>query len=181
VDLSEVKRLLNRRSVQALRAETVSAQKDPPKKEPAKAREKALESKDEGKFFTEASWKRVAPAAEKLLKEKGIDFLVETVTVPPKGDADKIAALKPAEREKFFREYAEGRATELKLNGVFVFASKKPATLYVHVSDPKDFPTGFATKLKTALLDSFKANKYDEGLSKVIDMTLEAKGLGEKK
>ncbi|MFM8274215.1 MAG: serine protease, partial [Gemmata sp.] len=142
VDLSEVKRLLNRRSVQALRAETVSPQKDPPKKEPARPREKALESKDEAKFFADGAWMRVAPVAEKLLKDKGIDLLVETVMVPPKGDADKVAAMKPAEREKFFKEYAEGRAAELRLNGVYVFASRKPATLYVHVSDPKDFPPG---------------------------------------
>ncbi len=180
VDLSEVKRLMNRRSVQTLRT-AADPPKDPPKKDPPKAREKALESKDDGKFFGEAAWKRVAPAAEKLNKEKHIDFLIETVMVPPKGDADKIAAMKPAEREKFFKDYAEGRSTELKLNGVYVFVSKKPATLYVYVSDPKDFPPGFASKFKAALLTSFKDNKYDEGLTKVIDMAIEAKGLGEKK
>ncbi|VTR91807.1 serine protease : Probable secreted proteinase OS=Blastopirellula marina DSM 3645 GN=DSM3645_26114 PE=4 SV=1: Trypsin_2 [Gemmata massiliana] len=178
VDLSEVKRLINRRSVQLLRTGVASQQpKDPPKA----SREKPLESKDEGKFFGEAAWKRVAPTAEKLLKEKNTDFLVETYMTPPKGDADKIAAMKPAEREKFFKELVEARVKELKFQGVYVLVSKKPATLYVEISNPKDFPSGLATKLKSALLASFKESKFDEGLTKVIDMTLEAKGLGEKK
>lgn len=151
-----------------------AAQKEAPK------REKALESKDDGKFFGEAAWKRVAPAAEKLLKEKGLDFVVETVEAP-KGDADKLAALKPAEREKFFKGLADERVKELKLKGVYVFVSKKPATLYVEVPEAAGLPKDFGPKLKGALIASFKDAKYDEGLNKALDMTLDAKGLGEKK
>src|SRR5262249_27455069 len=73
VDLSEVKRLLNRRSVQALRSsDTVSTSTQA--KEPAKPhREMALKSKDDAKFFSEDAWKKVQPSADKLLKEKNID------------------------------------------------------------------------------------------------------------
>lgn len=181
VDLSEVKRLVNRRAVQVLRTDAPSAQpKDPPKKD-APAREKALESKDDGAFFGEAAWKRVAPAAEKLFKEKGIDFVVETVAAPPKGDPEKLAAMRPAERETFFKNLTAARAKELGLKGVHVFVSKKPATLYVHVSEAAGLPKDFGPKLKAALIASFRDNKFDEGLTKVIDMTLDAKGLGEKK
>ena len=105
VDLSEVKRLLRRRGVQALRSDTATTAAQP--KEPLKPpREKPLESKDEGKFFSEEEWKKVAPAAEKLLKEKGIDFLIETYMTPPKADAAKLKAMKPQERTKFFKELA---------------------------------------------------------------------------
>lgn len=151
------------------------AQKDAPK------REKALESKDDAKRFGEAAWKRVAPAAEKLFKEKGIDFVVETAASPPKGDPDKLVAMKSAEREKFFKEFTDARAKELHLKGVHVFVSKKPETLYVHVSEAADLPKGFGAKLKAALVSNFREGKFDEGLNKAIDMTLEAKGLGDKK
>ncbi len=182
VDLSEVKRLINRRSVQALRTEETSAQpKDPPKKDPAKAREKALESKDEGKFFSEAAWKRVAPAAEKLLKEKHTDFLVETYMVPPKGDVDKIVAMKPADRQKFFKDLAEARAKELNLKGIYILISKKPETLHVVYGPAADFSSEAGAKIRSALVASFKDSKFDEGLTKAIDLALEAKGLGEKK
>lgn len=152
-----------------------------PQDPPAPARDKPLPSTDDAMRFGKAAWGRVAPAAERLFKEKGTDFVVEAVATPPKGDADKLAALKPAARETYFKEYAEARAKELKLKGVYVIVSKKPATLYVHVSDPKDFPPGFATKLKAALIASFRDDKFDEGLTKAIDVTLAAKDLGEKK
>lgn len=181
VDLSEVKKLMHRRSVQALRsdAKTSADVKDPPKKEPA--REKALASRDDGKIFGEEAWKKVNPAAEKLLKEKGTDLFIETVMTPWKGDAAKINAMKPEEREKFFKELADERAKEVKLHGVYILVCKNPASLYVIVPHPDQFPPGYATKVKSALLAAFKDKKFDEGLQKAIDITLEAKGLGEKK
>jgi hypothetical protein len=183
VDLSEVKRLLNRRTVQALR--TTADGRDEPKKteskEPAKAREKPLTSRDDGKFFSEEAFKKVPPAAEKLLKEKSTDFFIETVMTPWQGDVDKIKAMKPEERTKVFHDLAEERAKEVKLKGVYILVCRNPSTLYVLVPDPSEFPPGYATKVKTAMLDAFKDKKYDEGLQKAIDITLEAKGLGEKK
>jgi hypothetical protein len=177
VDLSEVKRLMKRRSVQALRTDASAPQKDPPKS----VREKPLESRDDGKFFSEEAWKKLAPAAEKLLKEKGIDLFVETVMTPWKGDVDKIKAMKPEEREKVFKDLAEERAKEVKLQGVYILICKNPSSLYVFVPHPDEFPPGFATKVKSAILASFKDKKFDEGLQKAIDLTLEAKGLGAKK
>jgi hypothetical protein len=180
VDLSEVKRLMHRRSVLALRSATsaTSAQKDPPKKE---AREKPLTSRDDGKFFSEEEFKKVSAAAEKLLKEKQTDLFVESVMTPWKGDVDKVKAMKPEEREKFFKELAEERAKEVKLRGVYILVCRNPSFLYVYVPDPSEFPPGFATKVKTALLDNFKQKKFDEGLQKAIGIVLDAKGLGEKK
>ena len=178
VDLSEVKRLLKRRAVQLLRSDAkVSADaKDPSKP----IREKPLESRDDGKFFGD-EWKKLTPAAEKLLKEKSIDLFVETVMTPWKGEVEKLKAMKPEEREKFFKELVDERAKEVKLNGVYILVCKNPSFLYVYVPSPDKFPPGYATKVKAAMLASFKDKKFDEGLQKAIDMTLEAKGLGEKK
>jgi hypothetical protein len=185
VDLSEVKRLMNRRTVLALRSADTREdpkKKDPQKKDPQKtAREKPLTSRDDGKFFGEEAFKKVAPTAEKLLKEKSTDFFVETVMTPWKGDVDKIKAMKPDEREKFFRELAEERGKEVKLHGVYILVCKNPRFLYLHVPDPSEFPPGYGTKVKTAMLDSLRNDKFDEALQKAIDLTLEAKGLGEKK
>lgn len=188
VELSEVKRLMNRRSVQALRSEASTTadvkdppKKDPPKKEPKPEREKPLASKDDAKIFTEAGWAKLAPAAEKLLKEKKTDIFVETVEKPWKGDPDKIKAMNGAEREKFFKELAEERAKEVNLHGIYILVSKTPQSLYVFVPHPDEFPPGYATKVKTAIIENFRAKKFDDGLLKAIEITLEAKGLGEKK
>ncbi|HEV3438502.1 MAG TPA: serine protease, partial [Gemmata sp.] len=103
VDISEVKRLLNRRSVLALRStEQVSTPSQA--KEPLKPhRDTPLKSKDDAKFFSEETWKKVQPAAEKLLKDKDMDLLIETFATPPKLDEDKVKAMTAAEREKFFK------------------------------------------------------------------------------
>jgi S1-C subfamily serine protease len=192
VDLSEVKRLMNRRSVQALRSTEPAAvatqvkDKDPPKKdkEPAKPhREAVLKSKDDGKFFSEEAWKKVQPAAEKMLKEKNMDLLVETFAVTPKGDADKLKAMTAAEREKFFKEYAEERCKAEKINGVYVFACKNPGFLWVELSGPATsaFPSGFGSILSRKMLAQFKEKKYDDGLKDALNLILETTGLAEKK
>jgi hypothetical protein len=184
VDLSEVKRLMNRRSVMALRSTDPKDEpkKTEPKKDPQKtAREKPLTSRDDGKFFGEEAFKKVAPAAEKLLKEKNTDFFVETVMTPWKGDADKVAAMKPADREKFFQDLAEERSKEVKLKGVYILVCKNPSFLYFHVSDPSEFPPGFVKKVRNVMLGLLSDKKFDEALQRGIDLTLEAKGLGEKK
>jgi len=179
VDLSEVKRLINRRSVQLLHSDTSATSAKPTAPKPA--REKPLESKDEGKFFSEEEWKKVTPAAEKLLKQKGVDFLIETVESLPKADVEKLKAMKAPEREKYYSDYTDARSKELKLNGVYIIVSKTPATLYVHISKSADFPQDFGPRLRSALIMNFVDKKFDQGLQKAIDMTLEAKGLGEKK
>jgi len=183
VDLSEVKRLLNRRSVQALRS-TDTASSTPQAKEPPKSRrEAALKSKDEGKFFSEEAWAKVQGAAEKLLKEKGLDLMIETYAVPPKLDADKVKAMSPADRTKFFKEFAQERVKAEKIVGLYIVINKNPGSLYVDLSEAAKgkVPEEVVTKIKQTLLTAFGAKKFDAGLSDALNVLLESQGLGDKK
>jgi hypothetical protein len=183
VDISEVKKLLRRRSVVALRTtEAVAA--DPPKKEddtPKPAHDKVLESKDNGKFFGEEAWKQVQPAAERLFKEKGTDLVIETYDKVPKGDPAKVKAMSKDEKEKFFHELVTERVKALKLNGVYVLVTRTPTYLYVGTTGDAIFPSGSGSMIRQTLLSTFRQKKYDQGLSKVLQIALEAKGLGDKK
>lgn len=180
VDLSEVKRLMNRRSVQALR--TVADAKDPPKAEPKKpARDAILASKDDGKFFSEAGFKKVQPVAEKLLKAKGIDLLIETHQTLPKADADKLKAMSGPDRTKVYEQFAKDRTKELKTSGIYVIATKNPPTLYVIVDNSAGFPADFGDRVRSTLLTNFANKKFDEGLEKALTLALEAQSLVEKK
>jgi hypothetical protein len=147
------------------------------------ARETALKSKDDAKFFSEEAWKQVQPAAEKLLKEKGLDLQIETYAAPPKGDADKVAAMSAAEREKFFQAFARERVKEEKLAGLYIVISKKPGSLYVERSEAAKgkIPDQTVTKVRQALLGAFREKKFDAGLSDALKLVLESQGLGEKK
>jgi len=185
VDVSEVRKLLNRRSVLALRSGDGTAADPPPKpkeKEPAKvAREKPLESKDGGKFFSEEARKKLTAAAERLLKEKKTDLLVETFETPPKGDADKLKAMTAAEKEAFFRELVLDRVKAEKLSGVYILVSRSPTYLYVEATGDASLPADLNKKVREALLAAFKEKKFDEGLAAAVQVVLDAKGLGEKK
>ncbi len=185
VDLSEVKRLIDRRSVQALRSTgaTTSVQ-EPPKKEAEKPRrETALKSKDEGNFFSAETWKRVQPAAERLFKEKKIDLLVETYKTCPKGDVGNIKGMSASERETFFKELTGERAKELGLEGIYVFVCRNPGYVYVGVSHslaPK-LPSGFGSIVSRQMISKFQGKKFDEGLKAALSEILQSTGLEEKK
>lgn len=180
VDLSEVKRLMDRRSVQALRA--TSDAKDPPKAEPKKvARDAVLASKDDAKFFSADAFKKVQPVAEKLLKAKGVDLLIETHQALPKADAEKLKAMSGPDRTKVYEQYAKDRTKELKTNGIYVIATKTPPTLYVIVDNGAGFPADFGDRARSTLLTNFANKKFDEGLEKVLALALEAQSLVEKK
>ena len=173
VDVSEVRRFLNRRSVQALRStEPVEKPKEP-------KREKAVASKDDAKLFSADAWKQLQSAAERLYKEKQTDLVVETFEKPTNGDPAKLQS--PADREKFFRQLALDRVEAESIRGVYVTVSKNPTYLYVEVTANAGLPADTGKRIRDTLLSSFRDKKFDEGLANAVRIVLDAKGLGEKK
>jgi hypothetical protein len=175
VDVSEVRRLLNRRSVVALRSDA-----QPPKEAPKPGHDNPLVSKDEAKMFGADALKKAQEVADRLFREKKTDFLVETFEKPPKGDAEKVRAMSPAEKEKFFLQLAQERAKAEKVSGVYVLVSKDPSYLYVDVTTNSGLAADTATKVRAALINNFKDKKFDEGLAQAVKVVADAKGLGEK-
>ena len=180
VDLSEVKRLVSRRSVQALRST------DPPKdtkdpKEPTKPRrDAALKSTDGAKFFGAEAWKQVQPVADRLFKEKDVDLLIEVIAVPPKSTPEKVAALSAEDRGKLFKEHAQERAKAEKISGVYVLICKNPRYAHVEMTGPAaaTFPSGFGSRFLKTFTD---AKKLDAGLTDALNMLLKYQGLLDKK
>jgi hypothetical protein len=172
VDISEVKRLLSRRSVVSLRSEAPSRDKEPAKP----AHDAPLKCKDEGKFFGEEAWKKATATAERLYNEKKTDLLIETFDTPPKGDAAKLKEMTAAEREKFFKALADERVKAEKLSGAYILVCKNPTYLYVEATSHSGLPTDLSGKIRGALLGAFKEKKFDEGLTKAVEMVVEARG-----
>lgn len=183
VDLSEVKRLLARRSVQALRSTETTAAQPKPKEAPKPHRDAALKSKDEGRFFSVEAMRKLQETAEKLLKEKGVDLVVETFETLPKFDADKLKAMPPADREKVFKEYAAERTKAEKLVGVYVVVNKVPGFLYVVRTEAAEGKVSeeVATKMRQALIAAFKDKKFDGGLDGALNLLLDSQKLGANK
>lgn len=176
VDLSEVKRLLNRRSVQMLRSSEPTAKP----KEPARPRrESPLKSKDEGKFFNAETMKKIQAVAEQLLKERDMDLLVETMATSPKIEPDKLKAMSAEDREKFFKEYAQERCKAENLSGVYVLVSRNPGFLWIEIAGPAaaSFPPGTGSRLVQTVYSSFKKKEYDKGLVAGLEQILELQEL----
>ena len=170
VDRSEVKRLISRRAVQALRSSSPDEKKDP-----AKPRRKtALKSNDAAQFFGPQAWRAVQPAADKLFKEKDIDLFIETLPVPPKLTPQQVGSMTPKERGKFYDNFAKERLKALKLNGVYIMVCKNPRYVHVEVAGPAaaTYPSGFGSQLLKTFLDNFNDMKFDAALLDGVDMTL---------
>jgi hypothetical protein len=182
VDLSEVKRLVSRRSVQALRSTEPPKDVKEPKEPPKTRREAALKSTDGAKFFGAEAWKQVQPVADRLLKEKDIDLLIEVIAVPPKSTPEKLAAMSAQERGKFFQEYAQERIKDEKISGVYVLICKNPRYLQVEIDGPAaaTFPGGFGSRLVKTFMDAASARKLDAGLTDALNMLLKQQGLLDK-
>lgn len=181
IDVTEIRRLLHRRSVQALRSTSETAA-DP--KTPAKsARTKMVPSKDDAKYFGPEAWKKLQDAAEKLFKEKKSDLVVETLESVPKDDVEKVMKMSAMEKLSYFRELTIKRLEAEKISGIYIVVCKSPTFMYLDVTRDAipQYPKDFGKKLRETLLESFGAKKFDEGLTKAVDLVLDARGLGAKK
>jgi hypothetical protein len=177
VDITEVKRLMNRRSVQALRSTEPTGAAQPKDKGPGKStRDKPVQGKDEGKFFSEEAWKKAQATVERLHAEKKTDLLIETFQTPPKGEAEKLKGMPAAEREKFFKTLADERAKAEKVSGVYALVSRNPTYLYVEVTPGSGLPADLSAKLRQTLLASLKEKQFDAGLAKAVQLVVDARG-----
>ncbi|MEJ5274535.1 MAG: serine protease [Thermogemmata sp.] len=161
VDISEVRRLLSRRSVQALRVEEGSAVGTPP----AIVRSEPLPSKDEGRFFQPETWMQVQKVASVLYAQKKLDLVVETYERFPGPEADVVAKLSPPERDKKVRQFAQQRMEQLRLRGLYVLILRQPTYLLV-MRHGDDIPgsENLAGKLAQQLLADFRKKEFDAGM-----------------
>jgi len=180
IDVSEIRRLLNRRSVLAMRTTTeTTADKEKPK-DPIKitiARDKPIPSDDAAKFFGSEAWKKAVEASEKLFKDKKTDLVIKTIPMPPMGDEEKVKKMSPSERLSYFREFVLKRIETEKVNGIYILVSKSPGSMYVEITKDAraQYPKDFGKKLQETLLTAFKAGNFDEGLTKAVELVLEAR------
>jgi hypothetical protein len=175
IDVSEVRKLLNRRSVVSLRNDA-----QPPKEAPKPGRDTPLTSKDEAKMFGAEALKKAQAANERLFAQKKLDFVIETYDKPPKGDADKVKAMSVPEKDVFFRDLALERVKFLKLNGVYVLVTKNPTYLYVDTTEGAGLTKEQAAKIRTVLIENFRTKKFDDGLTQAVQVVIDAKGVTEK-
>ena len=197
IDLSEVRKLMNRPSVVALPSDdpVTTAKNDEPAntvkrpdsattvKPTSSVRAKAVKCNDAAKLFGEEAWRRAVAATERLHLERKFDLLVETIE-PPAEETAKIKEMTAAERMKYARMRSDQRVDAENLSGIHIVVYMSlPKFVYVRETSSVvgTLPQNFVKTLREELVGAFREKRYDEGLEKATTMILEARGLVEKK
>jgi S1-C subfamily serine protease len=171
VDVTEVQRFLNTQKVRDVRG--VSGIRDTERPVvPVKEEATAFPVKDAGEFFSSESEKKANEEIERIAHRFGRELLIETYDAVPAKDAEKVRAMSPPEKEKYFHDWAQQRAADQKCNGVTILICRNPTYLYVNVArDAKPvFDKTAADRLQETLLSKFRERKYDEGLLAAVKM-----------
>jgi uncharacterized protein len=129
--------------------------------------------RDSAQFFSKETVQKADDIIREIRKETTKDVVVETFAEAP---ASKMDALKGEKSKQALRDWAAERARELKVNGVFVLICKKPSKLEVLAgakTREKAFTDANVKELASILLKDFKEKKFDEGLTRGLQYTLE--------
>ncbi len=135
----------------------------------------APEIKDEGKFFSADAIKKANKQIREIARKYDRDLLIETFPTVPGGQAERVKAMSPEERGKFFLNWANDRAEAAVVHGVYILVCKDPAHLEVVITKKAKavFDKEAFHSLRDLLLKNFRAKHYDEGLQATVDFVQE--------
>ena len=85
---------------------------------------------DQGKFFSAEAVEKANQKIREIYREFNKDLLIETV---PKIPSDLEAKYKEQGKSKFFVDWADKRAKDASVNGIYVLLCREPPHLQVEV------------------------------------------------
>jgi uncharacterized membrane protein YgcG len=128
--------------------------------------------KDNAGFFSETAIRKANEGIRDIERRFHKDLVVETFRAPPDAEADKVRKMDKAERERFFNEWALGRARQEEVNGIYILICKDPAHLELEVGNKtrqEAFTLANRDHLRDMLAERFRAHEYDRGLLDAVD------------
>ena len=119
---------------------------------------------DGGMFFSEEALSEASDIIRVIRQAYDRDVVVETYAAVPdelQGDLARDG------KEKFYADWLERRAKELGVRGVFVLITREPGRVQVGVdraTRERVFTVKDREALREALVSSFRARQFDQGL-----------------
>ena len=134
---------------------------------------------DAAGFFTADAITKANEIISAIKRDDKKELLIETFLQAPAGKEQE--AKDPDTKADFFKEWADQRGREQKVNGVYVLICKDPPYLKVVADNrtAKIFNEEARNHLSTILQTHFKSENYDEGLLegvRYVQTTLKGKG-----
>jgi len=135
----------------------------------------APEVRDQGKFFSAEALKKADEQIRTIYRKYQQDVLIETFNSVPADQAEKVKAMDAKARTEFFTKWANDRAKERVVNGVYVLITKEPRYLYAEViysegagRDRKVLPREFFKTVREAMIAEFSKGRFDDGLQAAL-------------
>jgi hypothetical protein len=128
------------------------------------ARAASLGVHDEAHFFSSGAISQAEQVIRQINDRHHRDLLVETVPEVPQ---DLQAQEQSQGRDQFFKQWADKRASEQGVTGVYVLICKNPAHLQAAVGNATSerlFTPADRDGLGRQMLSAFKEKQYDQGL-----------------
>jgi CHAT domain-containing protein/Tfp pilus assembly protein PilF len=137
--------------------------------DPAPAPRPAQSIVDAAGFFKPESVASAQRTISAIKASSGKDVVVETFASVP--DADRVRfnqLVDRAEQDKFFAEWADKRASELKVTGVYLLVCRKPGKFYV-MSKGGVIGRDTIDRARERLLESLRKGDLDGGLAALLE------------
>ncbi len=127
----------------------------------------ANEVKDHGDFFKTETENKATAELREINKTFKKTVVIETFKGPAADRAEQVKAMRPADRDRFFREWLDDRMKQSHAD-VHILISREPGRVEVGVGDQalkKAFPKEDRDKLRDLLVASFGKKEFDNGLT----------------
>jgi uncharacterized membrane protein YgcG len=142
---------------------------------PASAWGAVAEVSDGGGFFSPDAVAQANHRLAEIAQKTGRDLRIETYAQIP---AEMQPRYSKDQQAQFFANWADERAQQIGVRGVMVLVSRNPRYLTVQVGRQTRqagiFTSADESRLRDALLKSFHAGSYDQGLKQAIDLFQQA-------
>ena len=129
---------------------------------------------DRAGFFSQGAMDDAMRKMEDIYRRYKVEVVVDTFEViPDEMRARYDAAKTPDERNAFFARWADTRATDEAVKGVYVLICKKPGHLQIEPDKAmrqRDFTLADRNSLVQQVLPLMKEKQYDAALAKIVNV-----------
>jgi hypothetical protein len=126
----------------------------------------ASQIRDGADLFSSAAEAQAIQILNEIQTKTGLWSLVETVTTLP-ADVRQQFDANPDQRGAVARRWAEGRAQQERVSGIYIGIAKSPGTFEIEPSATagRILPKSDVDRIVTTMRDAFKARDFDRGLT----------------
>jgi uncharacterized membrane protein YgcG len=123
--------------------------------------------RDEAHFFSPDAISRAEQTIGQINQKYHKDVLVQSLSQIPQ---DLQSQLQQEGKDRFFKDWAEQRAHQLGIDGIYILITRTPGRVEVWLGNRTEhlFTNPDRERLQATLLSAFREKQYDQGLDQAV-------------